>query len=558
MSSNSFLSSVSIVDPLAVAAVEWQDSAQQYDQQLSQLVTGPHQLILNPQLADRHLHHFIEHAPLVAEGQCTVWVDDRDRWVAKLFPQHWSVAQGYHMVTITRPQLIWRRNPDLDRSITYEGPQVYGVYQPPAWDYQYQLVWYLDTRVAPGREQIWAFSCHPMGRTNRGVKDMGTVMPRLVIEFNPDAPAIAVDLDSCYPAYWDMDCACAWSLDPQHTEDLAEPLWLAKFSPAYRKPKDWQWYGTITPQHDVVYNTDLPELCYDLDYVIPWHDLDYEHVWMLDPRCTNDHNADIWAVRVRAVDAVAGQKVMGMITPSTFGQLDVFFISYGEPEADLHWARVLERAPHAVRIDGVEGIWAAHCRAAELAATDMFWVVDADAWLLDDWHFDYQPSIWLRNCAHVWHSRNALNDLEYGYGGVKLLPRQPLLDSWLWSGLDMTTEVFANLKVMDQVSNESRFNTDPFSAWRSAFRECVKLAIRLQQNPSDWRTQELLKAWQTRDYRRPYAVEAIMAALAAERWVNDIYGQAHNQLDQLLKINDRTWLMDRYQQQVLPLPGRGS
>jgi hypothetical protein len=122
----------------------------------------------------------------------------------------------------------------------------------------------------------------------------------------------------------------------------------------------------------------------------------------------------------------------------------------------------------------------------------------------------------------------------------------------------MTTEVFANLKVMDQVSNESRFNTDPFSAWRSAFRECVKLAIRLQQNPSDWHTQELLKAWQTRDYRRPYAAEAIMAALAAERWVDDIYGQDHDQLDQLLKINDRTWLMDRYQQQVLPSLGRGS
>jgi len=175
----------------------------------------------------------------------------------------------------------------------------------------------------------------------------------------------------------------------------------------------------------------------------------------------------------------------------------------------------------------------------------MFWVVDADAWLLDDWRFDYQPSIWLRNCAHVWLSRNALNDLEYGYGGVKLLPRQPLRDSWMWQGLDMTTEIFADLKVMAQVSNETRFNTDAFSTWRSAYRECVKLTIRLLQNPSDWTTQELLKAWQTRDYRRPYAAEAIMAALEAEQWVNDCYGQK-DQLDQLLKINDRDWLQQRF------------
>jgi hypothetical protein len=61
----------------------------------------------------------------------------------------------------------------------------------------------------------------------------------------------------------------------------------------------------------------------------------------------------------------------------------------------------------------------------------MFYVVDGDAWLADGWTFDYQPTIWNRNCAYIWTSRNPINDLEYGYGGVKLFPRQKLLDSWL-------------------------------------------------------------------------------------------------------------------------------
>jgi len=550
--SGQFLSIVNLIDPLLVEAIEWTGQPELYDQQLAQLVTGTNQLILNPwrDQSDLQLHHLIEHVPDTGGDHCVVWSNSQGQWIAKLFPPGWRPDAGYYQVTVTRPQLIWRRNPDLDRSITYEGPQIYGHYQPPAWDYQYQLVWYLDWRVVPGGEdRIWAFSCQPMGRTVQGVKDMGEVTPHLDIELNPDAPAITVDLDQCFPAYWDMDCDCAWALDPAHTEDLAEPLWLVRFSPAYRKPKDWQWYGTITPQHDVVYNSDLPELCYDLDYVIPWYDLEYEHVWMLDSRCTNDQNPDIWAVRVRVVDRVAGQKVMGMITPSIFGQLDVFFISCGEPTADLHWARVLERAPHAQRIDGVVGIYAAHCRAAELATTDMFWVVDADAWLLDAWRFDYQPSIWDRHCAHIWHSRNALNDLEYGYGGVKLLPTQLLKDSWMWAGLDMTTELFKDLRVISVVSNETRYNTDEFSTWRSAFRECVKLTIRLHNNPSDWRTRDLLKAWQDRDYNRPYSSEAIRAALEAEQWVNDIYEQ-DGPLDQLLYINDREWLRSQYYEQA--------
>jgi hypothetical protein len=385
-----------------------------------------------------------------------------------------------------------------------------------------------------------------MGRTVQGVKDMGEVIPRLDIELNPNAPAITVDLDSCYPAYWDMDCDCVWSLDPAHTEDLQQPLWLVKFSPAYRKPRDWQWYGTITPQFDVVYNSDLPELCYDLDYVIPWHDLDYEHVWLLDRRCLVENDPDIWAVKVRAVDAVKGIKYMGSITPSIFDPLDVVFISYGEPNADLHWDRVLECAPQALRVDGVEGIYAAHCRAAELATTDMFWVVDADAWLLDDWRFDYQPNIWSRHCAHVWHSRNSINDLEYGYGAVKLLPRQQLRDSWLWQGLDMTTEVIKDLVIVQEISNESRFNTDPFSTWRSAFRECVKLAYRLEQNPNDWPTKEKLKVWLTADYGRPFTEYSLKGAADAVDYV-----KTHiDDLKMLLKVNDRKWLEQQFSLKV--------
>ena len=51
-------------------------------------------------------------------------------------------------------------------------------------------------------------------------------------------------------------------------------------------------------------------------------------------------------------------------------------------------------------------------------STEMFWIVDGDAIIDDNFNFDY---VFEDNRAvHVWRSKNPINDLVYGYGGVKL------------------------------------------------------------------------------------------------------------------------------------------
>jgi hypothetical protein len=218
------------------------------------------------------------------------------------------------------------------------------------------------------------------------------------------------------------------------------------------------------------------------------------------------------------------------------------FISYDEPDAEANWARVLEKAPHAKRVDKVKGIFAAHCRAAELATTDMFYVVDGDAWLVDDWTFDFQPTVWNRHCAYVWCSRNPVNDLVYGYGGVKLFPRQKLIDAWLWQGLDMTTEVMKDITIMPKISNETRFNTDEFATWRSAFRECVKLFYHLEQNPDNFYLENRLDEWMSSGDDRPYGEYSIKGATDAVEFVK----KNIINLKILLKINDRKWLLKEF------------
>jgi hypothetical protein len=220
-------------------------------------------------------------------------------------------------------------------------------------------------------------------------------------------------------------------------------------------------------------------------------------------------------------------------------RFDVIFISYNEPNADENFARLLEFAPRAKRIKGVKGIHQAHQAAAEMAKTDMVYIVDADAYLLDEWKFDFRPGIFDRNKTYIWKSKNPINDLEYGYGGVKLFPKEKLLKSNLKS-LDMTLSL-GDLVVMDKVSNITAFNTDPYSVWRSSMRECTKLIIDVIKgtDESDDNKHRIF-TWKTIGLDRPYGKYAIDGANYGLS-----YGIKHqNDVTELLKINDRDWLTE--------------
>jgi hypothetical protein len=235
---------------------------------------------------------------------------------------------------------------------------------------------------------------------------------------------------------------------------------------------------------------------------------------------------------------------MGFVTPNILTDLDVIFISYDETNADQNWKKILDRIPYAQRIHGVKGIFEAHKAAAELAQTDMFWVVDGDADILDDWFFNYEPTIFNRDCIHVWKSRNPINGLEYGYGGIKLFPRNLLIESNTWN-VDMTTSL-GKLKVIDRVSNITAFNTDPFSTWRSAFRECAKLAAGTIKNQIEDESRDRLDIWNTVGLDKPFGQYAIAGAKAGT-----LFGNTNKSNQQeLKKINSREWLKEKFNEQV--------
>jgi len=230
---------------------------------------------------------------------------------------------------------------------------------------------------------------------------------------------------------------------------------------------------------------------------------------------------------------------------------DIIFISYNEKNADENYENLKSKFPRSKRVHGVKGIQNAHIEAAKLSETDSFWVVDADAIIEEDFDFtiDYIPyydrigRINLNKTVHVWMSKNPINDLVYGYGGVKLLPKRLTMNMDIHNP-DMTTSISDSFKIMHKVSNTTGFNVDEFSTWRSAFRECAKLASRVIDRNYEEETDEWLYVWCNVGKDRPFGKYAIHGARLGKQ-----FGEEHMQDPAGLNlINDYQWLKDQFDQ----------
>lgn len=227
-----------------------------------------------------------------------------------------------------------------------------------------------------------------------------------------------------------------------------------------------------------------------------------------------------------------------------YPQFDIIFLSYDEPTADKNYAKLVERFPRAKRLHNIPGIYEAHksaARWAEYDKSEMFYVVDADAEILPSFNFGYIPQSIDCESVHVWHALNPVNNLEYGYGGIKLFPTKALID-YTGSPIDFTTSVAKSFIVIPELSNITRFNTDPFSAWRSGFRECTKLASKIITNHDNAEAEHRLSTWCNVGADAEFGDFVIMGANEGRE-----FGTENKDKPELLGlINDFNWLANRF------------
>lgn len=221
---------------------------------------------------------------------------------------------------------------------------------------------------------------------------------------------------------------------------------------------------------------------------------------------TTDHNTEIatvptvplWRPRTRTVvplstsgsaclvpkDAVAGVNEQLYDYPFVDQKqrtvadtpLDIVFISNGETNADANYS-ALQRSTSAysnrvVRVDGVNGRVAAYHAAAQASSTPWFFAVFAKLEVKQDFDWNWQPDF-LQSAKHyIFHAENPVNGLIYGHMAMIAYNRGLTLAN-TGSGLDFTLDDLH--EVVPIVSGTAYYAVDPWMAWRTAFRETLKL-----------------------------------------------------------------------------------
>jgi len=164
-------------------------------------------------------------------------------------------------------------------------------------------------------------------------------------------------------------------------------------------------------------------------------------------------------------------------------EFDVIFLSYDEPNAEELYADLCNKIPWAKRVNGVKGFDSAHRACADASDTHFFITVDGDNRVHDDF-LDRKIDINDDQTDHawVWSSRNHVNGLVYGNGGIKLWSKDFVygMNSHENATDDAKAVDFCwDLKYHDLFGyySTSMINGSPYQAFRSGFREGVKMSL---------------------------------------------------------------------------------
>jgi len=162
---------------------------------------------------------------------------------------------------------------------------------------------------------------------------------------------------------------------------------------------------------------------------------------------------------------------------------DIIFISYDEPQADSNYLLLQQRFPNAKRVHGVNGMEKALRAAAEVSKTPWFYAMFAKTRLHEDWDFGFVPDRWQAPKHYVFNAVNTINGLCYGHMGIILYHKNTVLDAPPWEEIDgMDYTMSFGTESIPIISVYGEFATDPYRAWRTAFRESAKLSQWYREN----------------------------------------------------------------------------
>ena len=215
--------------------------------------------------------------------------------------------------------------------------------------------------------------------------------------------------------------------------------------------------------------------------------------------------------------------------------LDIVFIDNGESNAELNYLELLadldkHDKSRVHRSSGVNGRVSAYQAAARLSTTPWFFAVFAKLCVNPDFDWSWQPDRLQEPKHYIFHAYNPVNGLTYGHQAMIAYNKKLVLSN-PGVGLDFTLD--SAHEVVPILSGTAEYAYTKWSAWRTAFRECIKL-----RGNTDVESQYRLDKWLTVDLTHSNGQWSIWGAEDAV----DYYESVGGDFAELKKSYDWAWL----------------
>jgi hypothetical protein len=244
---------------------------------------------------------------------------------------------------------------------------------------------------------------------------------------------------------------------------------------------------------------------------------------------------------IEIIPAIANSKLFSVRQDEYFLSYDittkfpVFFLSNGETNADKNWEHLKLICPRAERIDGISPRRSAFLECANLAEkSPYFFVVTGKNRVTDISVFDYIPDNTVPLAHIMFQAKNMSNGLEYGHMAIGCYNKSLILETPENFGLDLTE--YGKIYPIPLTVSEAHFATSEYEAWRTAFRETIKLTLKDTNIAKKWLNQWLNVA------QGDYADWVLRGANDG----HDYATEHKNNMNELLKTERWDWLEEYF------------
>jgi hypothetical protein len=235
---------------------------------------------------------------------------------------------------------------------------------------------------------------------------------------------------------------------------------------------------------------------FDLNYEVdPWQ-TQYLHVLGYNTWFGSKHHAARVDQFEKYIEAFPDLHFVDIGLKPICPLLDIVYISNGEPLAEYHYQYLLKNVKtknKIHRIDRVNGRTEAYKAAATASETPWFFTVFAKLEVNPDFDWAWLPEPKAGPEHYVFLATNPVNNLCYGHMAMIAYNKMLTLSTHS-TGLDFTmSKPHSTIPI---ISGIARYDQDEITAWRTAFREVLKLKEYLKHG-QDPDASNKLHTWMT-------------------------------------------------------------